>query len=149
MKESTVKKIRSILLHTLVILVSLVTSYTVVYTFQYLPKGYEIISKEEASITLKSNNIIGIEEEIIGFNPPDKQQSWKMEYLVNTVNEQELYLFLFFITALASIFLFVYRLNKGEKFSHSLFKSGIGAALIALLPYIQTLDRIDSILYSI
>ncbi|WP_226036518.1 hypothetical protein [Aquibacillus saliphilus] len=145
MKESTVIKIRSMLVYFLLLFVALLIAYTAVYTFNVKPNGYQVISQKEGAITLQTYTIFGMKENAIIYSPPENQQ-WKVGYLVDLVSDQKLQLLLFFATAFFSLFLFLSIVRKGDTVLYSLYKSGIIAAVIALIPYINNLDKIQSIL---
>ncbi|MDL4841685.1 hypothetical protein [Aquibacillus rhizosphaerae] len=143
MKELTVLKIRKILLHILLLLISFTLSYTITYSLNFLPNGYEVMVREESSLTIQSNTVFGIKDDIISYAPPELR---KIDRLDDVIYNQKENLWLFFTAFFISLILFFYRLSKGEKIMHCLFKSGILAALFALLPYIQTVDRIQFII---
>ncbi|MCT2537937.1 hypothetical protein NC661_02110 [Aquibacillus koreensis] len=141
MEEKTLQKLRTTLLYIFIILLSLLIAYVLVYPIGFLPSGYQMISQGEQSITLQHNNIIGLEEKMIVFNPKDHE--WQLGYVVDSLENQKFFLVMFLTTVFVSFVLFLYRMNKGETLKQSFLKSGMISTIFTLLSYIQAIHGIE------
>src|SRR3982750_3781232 len=91
-KEIKVKNYLDLLLF-LIIVVGV--SYLLVYKVSFLPSGYALISQQKDSISIKSFNLLGIEEgnSTVSFSEKD---IWKINDIAYEVNRQKEFLWLLF-----------------------------------------------------
>ncbi|MFD2922989.1 hypothetical protein [Halobacillus naozhouensis] len=142
--ESTIKKIRIYLLRVGFVLAGLLFSYIMIYKFSYLPNGYEVISQQKNSLLIQSYNPIGAEEKEIQYAPPADEE-WKMDYLIDQIQDQKESLLLWFTT----IFLYVSYLVSETLKRKPLWKVVIGRGsllgiFIAFIPVARELEKINS-----
>ncbi|WP_163527382.1 hypothetical protein [Halobacillus ihumii] len=141
--ESTVKKIRIYLLRVGFVLAGLLLSYIMIYKFSYLPNGYEVISKQKDALLIQSYNAIGAEGKEIRYSPPG-EEVWKVDYLIDQIQDQKEALVLWF----TSIFLYVSYLVSETIKRKPLWRIVVGkgsilGVFLALIPWLEQLERIN------
>ena len=143
-KEIKVKNYLDILLF-LIIVVGI--SYLLVYKISFLPSGYDLISQQKDSISIKSFNVLGFEKGIstVSFSEKD---IWKINDIAYEVNRQKEFLWLLFSVVSLSIYLLVSKLRKGMVFWRAILGSNIVFALfVPLYIIINSLNRIQNLIY--
>ena len=146
MKNSKAMKIKNHLglLFSLPIIVGV--AYLLVYKVSFLPNGYDLISQQKDSISIKSFNVLGVEEGIstILFSEKD---IWKINDIAYVVNRQKEFLWLFFSAVSISIYLLVSKLRKGMKSWKAFIESNIVlAVLLPLYIIINSKNRIQDLI---
>ena len=121
-------------------------TYLLVYKVSFLPNGYELVSDQKDSISIKSFNVLGIEEgrSTISFSEKDV---WKINDIAYEVNRQKEFLWLLFSAVSISTYLLVSKLRKGMKFWKAILESNIViAVLLPLYIIINSLNRIQNLI---
>ena len=142
-KEIKVKNYLDILLF-LIIVVGI--SYLLVYKVSFLPSGYDLISQQKDSISIKSFNVLGLEKGIstVSFSEKD---IWKINDIDYEVNRQKEFLWLLFSIVSLSIYLIVSKLRKGMIFWRAILESNIVfTVFVPLYIIINSLNRIQKLI---
>jgi hypothetical protein len=142
-KEIKVKNYLDFLLF-LIIVVGI--SYLLVYKVSFLPSGYDLISQQKDSISIKSFNVLGLEKGIstVSFSEKD---IWKINDIAYEVNRQKEFLWLLFSVVSLSIYLLVSKLRKGMVFWRAILGSNIVfAVFVPLYISINSLNRIQNLI---
>lgn len=146
MNSSVRNKIRKLLAFTLFIIIVGCLSYLAVYKLSFLPNGYDIVSQQKDSVTVKSFNIIGGEKDTItlSFSGNDL---WKIEELNYGVKQQKDFFWFLFTASSISILMLILKLHKGEKFWYAVWGSRIVfATLFPLFILMNSLNRIQDLI---
>jgi hypothetical protein len=120
-------------------------SYLLVYKASFLPSGYDLISHQKDSISIKLFDVLGFEKgnSTVSFSEKD---IWKIDDITYEINRQKEFLWLFFSFISISIFLLVTKLRKGMKFWKAILESNIIVALMPLYTIISSLNRIQNLI---
>ncbi|UOQ44929.1 hypothetical protein MUN89_02960 [Halobacillus salinarum] len=97
------KKLRKTLLYVAFVLAAFVLAYFIAYPLGYSPLGYDVLEKKEGEVVLQSYNTLGLEEEKITYQPREEDR-WKMDRLVERINQQESEYLLFFTSIIVATF---------------------------------------------
>ena len=116
MNNSKAIKVKNHLDLLLFLLIVVSVTYLLVYKVSLLPNGYDLVSQQKDSISIKSFNVLGIEEgrSTISFSEKD---IWKINDIAYEVNRQKEFLWLLFSAISISIYLHISKLRKGMKFA--------------------------------
>ena len=146
MNNSKAIKVKNHLDLLLFLLIVVSVTYLLVYKVSFLPNGYDLVSQKKDSISIKSFNVLGIEEgrSTISFSEKDV---WKINDIVYEVNRQKEFLWLLFSAVSISIYLLVSKLRKGMKFWKAVLESNIVIALLMpLYMIINSINRIQNLI---
>lgn len=145
MNNSKVIKVKNHLGFLLVLLIIVGVTYLLVYKVSFLPSGYDLVSQQKDSISIKSFNVLGVEEGIstVLFSEKD---IWKINDIAYEVNRQKNSLWLLFSAISISIYLLVSKLRMGMKFWKALLESNIVAGLLPLYIIINSIYRIQNLI---
>jgi hypothetical protein len=147
-KANTSKKFKINNLLKLLLFIFIVVSFTylLVYRASLLPNGYDLVSEQERSISLKSFNALGLEEGSLtkSFSEED---IWKMNEIVHEINRQKEFLWLLFSAIIISIYLYTSKLRKVIEISYPLLGSTI--VIGVFLPLYNIINSINRIQYLI
>jgi hypothetical protein len=122
-------------------------SYQLVYKISFLPNGYDIISEQNSSVTIKSFNLLGSEKDIqtLTFN---EDEIWKIGQIHYNVTRLKEFLWLLYFSVSVSTFLLIYKIRTGVKLWRAFFESNIFVSvLLPLLTIINSLNRIQDYIY--
>ena len=121
-------------------------TYLLVYKVSFLPNGYDLVSQQKDSISLKSFNILGIEEgrSTISFSEKDV---WKINDIAYEVNRQKEFLWLLFSAVSISIYLHISKLRKGMKIWYAILGSKLLLLYSAFIIIINSINRIQNLIY--
>ena len=143
MNSSVRIKIRKLLAFTLFIIIVGCLSYLAVYKVSFLPNGYDIVSQQKDSVTVKSFNIIGGEKDSITLSFSENHL-WKIEEINYEVKRQKDFFWFLFTASSFSILMLILKLRKGEKFWSAVWGSRIVfAILFPLFIIMNSLNRIQ------
>ena len=146
MNSSVSNKIRMLLAFTLFIILVGYLSYLAVYKVSFLPNGYDIVSQQKDSVTVKSFNIIGGEKDFITLSFSENHL-WKIKEINYEVKRQKDFFWFLFTASSFSILLLILKLRKGEKFWHAVWGSRIVfAILFPLFIIVNSLNRIQDLI---
>lgn len=143
MNSSVCIKIRILLAFTLFIILVGYLSYLVVYKVSFLPNGYDIVSQQKDSVTVKSYNIIGGEKDFKALSFSENHL-WKIKEINYEVKRQKDFFWFLFTASSFSSLLLILKLRKGEKFWRAVWGSRIVfAILFPLFIIVNSLNRIQ------
>ena len=146
MNSSVSNKIRMLLAFTLFIIIVGCLSYLAVYKVSFLPNGYDIVSQQKDSVTVKSFNIIGGEKDFVTLSFSENDL-WKIEEINYEVKRQKDFFWFLFTASSFSILLLVLKLRKGEKFWRAVWGSRVVfAILFPLFIIVNSLNRIQDLI---
>ncbi|MDQ0233273.1 hypothetical protein [Metabacillus malikii] len=146
MNRISFTKIKKLLTFIPIIALIICISYLIVYKASILPNGYEVIDRQEESISIKSYNLLGFEknESTVTFSDED---TWKISEIVYNVDRQKETYWLLYSAVSVSIVLFVYKVRQGTNLWHAIFGSNIiFTVLIALILAYQTIRGIQDLI---
>lgn len=145
MNNSKAIKVKNHLGFLLFLLIIVGVTYLLVYKVSFLPSGYDLVSQQKDSISIKSFNVLGVEEGIstVLFSETD---IWKINDIAYEVNRQKNSLWLLFSAVSISIYLLVSKLRKGMKFWKAILESNIVAGLLPLYIIINSINRIQNLI---
>lgn len=146
MNNSKAIKVKNHLDLLLFFLIVVSVTYLLVYKVSFLPNGYDLVSQQKDSISIKSFNVLGIEEgrSTISFSEKDV---WKINDIAYEVNRQKEFLWLLFSAVSISIYLHISKLRKGMKIPYAILGSNIViAVLLPLYIIINSINRIQNLI---
>ncbi|WML44595.1 hypothetical protein [Neobacillus sp. PS3-40] len=146
MNNSKEIKVKNHLRFLLFLIIIVGTSNLLVYKVSFFPSGYDLISHQKNSISIKSFNVLGFEKGIstVSFSEKD---IWKINDIAYEINRQKEFLWFFFSVVSISIYLLVTKLRKGMKFWKAILESNIViAVLFPLYIIISSLNRIQNLI---
>lgn len=135
-------KIKKFLAFLLIAGIIACVSYLIVYKVSFIPNGYDIVTVQEDSVSLKSFNFLGIEKDIktVSFSG---NETWKIDEIGYEVNRLKEFLWLLYFAVGVSVFLLLYKVRNGIKLWKAIFESNIiFSILIPLFLIINSLNRI-------
>lgn len=121
-------------------------TYFLVYKVSFLPNGYDLVSQQKDSISIKSFNVLGFEEGIstISFSEKDK---WKINDIVHEIYRQKEFLWLLFSAVSILIYIYISKLRKGMEISYAILGSNIViAVLLPLYFIINSINRVQNLI---
>lgn len=146
MNNSKEIKVKNYLDFFLFIIIIVGISYLLVFKVSYLPSGYDLISQQKDSISIKSFNVLGLKKGIstVSFSEKD---IWKINDIAYEVNRQKEFLWLLFSFVSLSLYLLVSNLRKGMIFWRAILRSNIVfAVFVPLYSIINSLNRIQNLI---
>lgn len=146
MNSSKAIKVKNHLGYLLFLLIIVGVTYLVVYKVSFLPSGYDLVTQQKDSISIKSFNVLGVDEGISTILFSEKE-IWKINDIAYEVNRQKEFLWLLFSAVSISIYLLVSKLRKGMKFWKAILESNIViAVLLPLYIIINSINRIQNLI---
>lgn len=130
----------------LFLIIVVCVSYFLVIKVSFLPNGYDLVSQQKDSISIKSFNVLGFEEGIstISFSEKD---IWKINDIAHEINRQKGFLWILFSAVSVSIYLLVSKFRKGIKIWKAILESNIIITLLLpLYIIINSLNRIQNLI---
>ncbi|MFJ7933816.1 hypothetical protein [Sporosarcina sp. NPDC096371] len=121
-------------------------SYFAVHKASFLPNGYDIVSQQKDSVTVKSFNLIGMEKDTttVVFSEDD---AWKINYMSDQIKRQKEFLWLLFTTSSFCILLLVRKLRVGKKWWRAIWESNLIMTIsIPLIIINNSLTTIQSLI---
>ncbi|RCW62579.1 hypothetical protein [Saliterribacillus persicus] len=123
----------------LLLLIAFGVNYLLVYDLSYTPNGYEVVAKDEESITIQTYDIFNMEEKAYTTTFSGNEK-WRVESLTDSVERHKLNLYFLFtcITISSSLFI-IYR-----KEGFSLWKAFWRGHGYSFIPPLAQLSSISS-----
>ena len=115
MNNSKAIKVKNHLGFLLFLLIIVGVAYLLVYKVSFLPSGYDLVSQQKDRISIKSFNVLGVEEGISTKSFSEKD-IWKINDIAYEVNRQKEFLWLLLSAVSIFIYLLISKLHKGMKF---------------------------------
>ena len=146
MNNSKAIKVKSHVGFLLFLLIVVGVTYLLVYKVTLLPSGYDLVSQQKDSISIKSFNVLGVEEgiSIVSFSEKD---IWKINDIAYEVNRQKEFLWLLLSAVSIFVYLLVAKLYKGIGISYAILGSTIViAVLLPLYFIIKSINRIQNLI---
>ena len=117
-----------------------------VYKVSFLPSGYDLVSQQKDSISIKLFNVLGVEEGILTKSFSEKD-IWKINDITYEVNRQKEFLWLLLSAVSIFVYLLVAKLHKGIEISYATLGSIIViAVLLPLYFIIKSINRIQNLI---
>ncbi|MBN8234030.1 hypothetical protein JF544_02180 [Halobacillus kuroshimensis] len=122
-------------------------SFFLAYSLNYYPLGYntvgmKMVNEDHTALTLEKNNAYGMAEKTVVYEPPEEDQ-WKVNMLVDLVNDQSIHYWVFFTSIFAALYWVVVDVKKGESVRKTILYSSLGVALTGLSLMNQLYDIKD------
>lgn len=146
MNNSKAIKVKNHVGFLLFLLIIVGVTYLLVYKVSFLPSGYDLVSQQKDSISIKSLNVLGVEEgiSIVSFSEKD---IWKINDIAYEVNRQKEFLWLLLSAVSIFVYLLVSKLHKGIEISYATLGSTIViAVLLPLYFIIKSINRIQNLI---